>query len=246
MNKIRSHNKFIFCFFGRKIRLNRKKYFSINCAYNKGESDLIIKNNRKIVSQYLNNKKIILPNQIHSNIILNVDKKSLSSLKADALITCRHDILLGILTADCAPIIILGKKYFAIIHAGWKGLINQIIERTIVKFIKLGEDILNLNVFVGPHLKKNSFEVKTDFLEFLQEKIHNYEIFIVRKNKKFFFDFSKLIKLKLLECNIKNFYISNENTFTRPEKFFSHRYCSLNKIKNCGRQISLVGIKNTY
>ena len=246
MNKIESHDKFIFCFFGRKIKFNKKKDFPINCAYNRGDSELVIKNNRKIVSQYLNSKNIILPNQIHSNIVLKVDKNSLSSLKADALITSRDDILLGILTADCAPIIILGVKYFGIIHAGWKGLINQIIERTIIKLNKLGENIINLNVFVGPHLKQNSFEVKSDFLKFLKERINNYEIFILKKNKRFFFDFSKLIKLKLLECKIKNFYISNENTFTSPEKFFSHRYCSLNKIKNCGRQISLVGIKNNY
>ena len=52
------------------------------------------------------------------------------------MITNRKDILLGILTADCAPIIILGNKYFGIIHAGWKGAFSGIIENTISKFKK--------------------------------------------------------------------------------------------------------------
>ncbi len=60
----------------------------------------------------------------------------------------------------------------------------------------------------------------------------------------FFFDFSKLIEEKLKENKIKNFQISDEDTFSNPEKFFSHRYSTINKIKKCGRQISLVGIKN--
>ena len=59
----------------------------------------------------MNSKNIILPNQIHSNIVLKVDKNSLSSLKADALITCRDDILLGILTADCAPILFFDSNF---------------------------------------------------------------------------------------------------------------------------------------
>lgn len=241
MNEIRLYKNYIFCFFSR----NREhKFSSINCAYNSGDSDAVVKKNRNFTSNYLNKKKIILTNQVHSNIVSYVDRNFPKNISSDAMITDRKDILLGILTADCAPIIVLGKKYFGIIHAGWKGLINGIMENTIMKFNSLGETENQLNVFVGPHLSMDSFEVKKDFVDNIKKKIKNYDNFIESKRKKKFFNFSGLIESKLIDLKITNYDISKENTYTNPEKFFSHRYCCVNKIKNCGRQISLVGINN--
>ena len=148
MNEIRLYKNYIFCFFSR----NREdKFSSLNCAYKRGDSDATVENNRNFTSNYLNKNKIVLTNQIHSNIVTYVDRNFSIDISSDAMITNREDILLGILTADCAPIIVLGKKYFGIIHAGWKGLINGIIENTIMKFNSLGETENHLNVFVGPH-----------------------------------------------------------------------------------------------
>ena len=136
MNEIRLYKDYIFCFFTR----NREhKVSSLNCAYNRGDSEATVKKNRSFTSNYLNKNKIILTNQVHSNIVSYVDKNFSKDISSDAMITNRKDILLGILTADCAPIIVLGKKYFGIIHAGWRGLIDGIIENTIMKFNLLGE-----------------------------------------------------------------------------------------------------------
>ena len=243
MNRIESHNNFVFCFFSRNGGISKGNFSSLNCGYKKGDLDLNVKKNRMIASNLLNKKNIIIPPQVHSNVVIKIDKNIHDLKPSDATISNREDILLGILTADCAPIIILGKKYYGIIHAGWKGLINGIIENTIGKILALGEKEDNLKVFVGPHLKRESFEVKKDFIKFLKSKIKNAENFIILKKELLFFDFSKLIESKLIEQKIKNYSISNQNTYSNPDKFFSHRYCLDNKIKNCGRQISLVGIK---
>ena len=80
---------------------------------------------------------VILMNQIHSNKVIFVEKPNSQTLNADGIISNRKDLILGVLTADCAPIVILGKKYFGIIHAGWKGAIGGIIENTIDKIIKM-------------------------------------------------------------------------------------------------------------
>ena len=241
MNQIRLYNNYIFCFFSRK---SENKFSSLNCAFNRGDSDSVVKKNRIFCSNYLNKKPIILTNQFHSNVVSYIDKDISKDIYSDAMITNRKDILLGILTADCAPIIVLGKKYFGIIHAGWKGLINGIIENTIMKFYSLGETENDLNVFVGPHLCLDSFEVKKDFVESIKKKIKNYDNFIINNRQTKKFNFSSLIESKIINLNIVNYNISKENTYTNPDKFFSHRYCFINKIKNCGRQISLVGIKN--
>ena len=241
MNEIRLYKNYIFCFFSRN---REQKFSSLNCAYNRGDSDAIVKKNRNFTSNYLNKKKIILTNQVHSNVVSYVDSNFSKDISSDAMITNRKDILLGMLTADCAPIIVLGKKYFGIIHAGWRGLINGIIENTIIKFNSLGETENDLDVFVGPHLLMDSFEVKRDFIDNIKKKIKNYDNFIESKRQKKIFNFSGLIESKLIDLKITNYDISKENTYTNPEKFFSHRYCYVNKIKNCGRQISLVGINN--
>ena len=241
MNEVRLYKNYIFCFFSR----NREhKFSSLNCAYNRGDSKATVIKNRNFTSNYLNKNKIILTNQVHSNIVSYVDKNFSKDINSDAMITNRNDILLGILTADCAPIIVLGKKYFGIIHAGWRGLIDGIIENTIMKFNTLGETENHLNVFVGPHLSMDSFEVKKEFVDNIKGKVKYYDNFIEGKRQKMFFNFSGLIESKLIDLKIINYEISKENTFSNPKKFFSHRYCYINKIKYCGRQISLVGIKN--
>ena len=181
MNQIRLYNNYIFCFFSRK---SENKFSSLNCAFNRGDSDSVVKKNRIFCSNYLNKKQIILTNQFHSNVVSYIDKDISKDIYSDAMITNRKDILLGILTADCAPIIVLGKKYFGIIHAGWKGLINGIIENTIMKFYSLGETENDLNVFVGPHLCLDSFEVKKDFVEIIKKKIKNYDNFIINNKQK--------------------------------------------------------------
>ena len=71
MNEIRLYKNYIFCFFSR----NREhKFSSLNCAYNRGDSEAIVKKNRNFTSNYLNKNKIILTNQVHSNIVSYVDK----------------------------------------------------------------------------------------------------------------------------------------------------------------------------
>ncbi len=245
MNKLQIYKKFHFCFFTRKGGVSKKSFASLNCAFGNGDLNENVLKNREIASQLFRQKNILVPNQTHSNTVLNIRKdKQIHDFDADALVTSRNDLLLGILTADCAPIIVIGKKMFGIIHAGWKGVLDGIIENTLDEFISNGEKINNLRIFVGPHLKKESFEVKDDFIKILKNKINCSEEFIKLKKNKKFFDFSKLIESKILNYNNKNFYISEIDTFSNPYYFFSHRYCSVNKIKNCGRQISLVGIKN--
>ena len=243
MNKVKFYKNYVFCFFSRNGGASEKDFSSLNCAFKKGDFDQNVKKNRMLASYKLNKKNIILPNQTHSNIVLKVTKNLEYKQSADAIITSRDDYLLGVLTADCAPIVVLGEKNYGIIHAGWKGLINGILENTINKLLSLGEKESNLNVFVGPHLKKKSFEIKDDFIMVLKKKIKDYEEFIIKKDNDKFFDFSGLIESKLLDLKILNYTISKEDTFSNPSKFFSHRYCCVNKIKNCGRQISLVGIK---
>ena len=107
--------------------------------FDKGDSDCIVRNNRKLVSKLFYNKEIIFVNQIHSSKIFIFDNIYPNDIKADGIITKNKNVLLGILTADCAPIILLGNEYFGILHVGWRGLLSNIILNAVNLFIKRGE-----------------------------------------------------------------------------------------------------------
>ena len=142
MNEIRLYKNYIFCFFSR----NREdKCSSLNCAYNRGDSDAIVKKNRNFTSNYLNKNKIILTNQVHSNIVSYVDKNFSKDITSDAMITNRKDILLGILTADCAPVFFIDikKKIICAIHVGWKGAKNNIIKNGVKLMLEYGSKLNN-------------------------------------------------------------------------------------------------------
>ena len=104
-------------FFSRKGGVSEKQFQSLNCSYIDEEKNNV-KTNRNIILNKFKSKKIILMNQVHSNKIIKITTKNPKIIDADGMISKRSDIILGILTADCAPIVILGKSYFGIVHAG--------------------------------------------------------------------------------------------------------------------------------
>ena len=246
MFSIKNKGEYIYCFFNRMGGVSSGSFSSLNCSFNKYDKNTNVKKNREIAKNFISEKKkIIFVNQIHSNKVIFISNDYKNEIyNADAMVSNRKDIILGILTADCAPIVVLSKKNFGIIHAGWKGLISGIIENTFNEFVKRGEALENLKVFVGPHLKTKSFEIKNDFVELLSKKIPDYKNYILRKKNIMKFDFSSLILNIIRGFNIESVEISDEDTFSNNQKFFSYRFYSKQGIKNCGRQISLVSIKD--
>ena len=244
-NKTIFYKDFQYCFFTRNGGVSKKNFSSLNCAFNKGDIEINVKKNREYVhKKFCSKKKIVLINQVHSNKIFFIDKITNQTLTGDGIISKRKDLILGVLTADCAPIVILGKKYFGIIHAGWKGAFSGIIENAINLFIKKGECEEDIFVDVGPHLRKNSFEVKNDFLLNFKKQQINLEKYVSSIKKKLYFDFSLFIVDKIMNFGIDNFNISKIDTYQNNRDFYSFRYYFQKGIKNCGRQISLVSIKD--
>lgn len=106
--------------------------------------------------------------QIHSGIVNTVDKNSHQILEGDALITQDKDLALTVYTADCLPVLIVDplQKSIAAIHAGWKGLENQVIPNTLNALKPSRMD--SLKIWIGPHIKLESFEVGIDVAVRLQ------------------------------------------------------------------------------
>ena len=162
---------------------------SLNCAISSVDEKNNVFKNREIVCKNFGKKTkdLVLVNQTHSNKVVLVNKFSeKKKIIADGIYTKEKGMLLGILTADCAPIIFSSENFVGILHVGWKGLINGIIENLILKLQENGEDKKKIVCSVGPRIMENSFEIKDDFIKkIIKIDIKNKKFILKKKKKKF-------------------------------------------------------------
>jgi hypothetical protein len=238
-------------FFTKKGGFSRNSNSSLNCSYNSNDSKINVYNNRELVCNYhklkIQNLKTI--SQVHGNkvlIINNLEQKT-SNVEADAMVTNKPNIILGILTADCAPVLALDpiNRIVAAIHIGWKGAIKNILSNTIDIFIDMGSDVKNIDIAIGPCIGPKSYEVEEDFYnKFTNTNKHNNKYFVKFNNIKYKFNLPKYIKDEALNIGIreKNIAYINKDTFFEDNIFFSYRRNHIKKIGNCGRMISTISI----
>jgi len=233
-------------FFNKTGGKSNKIYNSLNCGPGSKDNSSNVKKNLQIVKKKIsrNAKNIFLLHQIHSNKFVYIDKKRIfkSKPKADAIITNQKNIPIGVLTADCVPILICDEKnsLIAAIHAGWKGAYKDIISKVINFMIKKGSDHKNITAAVGPAISLKNYQVKENFRrKFLRKDKQNKRFFKI-KYKKLYFDLPNYVKSCLLKNKIKNIELMNIDTFNIHNNFFSaRRALSLNH-DDYGRNISII------
>jgi polyphenol oxidase len=234
------------CFFSRNEGFSKGIYKSLNCGPGSKDSRNHISKNLNFISQQMgvNKKSLILMNQTHSNDVVIVDEKNKKNLNfsCDALVSKIKGIALGVLTADCVPIILYDKrnKIIGVIHSGWKGAFSGIIENTINIFKSLGSKN-EIYATIGPCIGLSSYEVKEDFFKiFIKDNSKNKKYFIAKSDKKFNFNLRKYVENKLKESGIKSIDNVNFDTFKENQNFFSYRRSVLKGDKDYGRCISTI------
>ena len=198
----------------------------------------------KRVSQKMKVKKnnLVLMYQTHSNKVFEIKKSNFKrKIKSDALITKVRGIALGVVTADCVPILIydINNQIIGCIHAGWKGAISGIIENTIKKIKK---NNLNCQFFatIGPCIGKMSYEVDLNFYKKFISKSMKNKIYFSRKNKfKKLFNLRKYVSDKLLKNNVKIDHVKYD-TYVNKNNFFSFRRSQKLGQNDYGRCISVI------
>ncbi|MBR1944100.1 MAG: polyphenol oxidase family protein [Alphaproteobacteria bacterium] len=207
------------------------KGHSLSVGLNIGNDDVAI-NNRQRIADYFGVaiSNLIILNQKHSNIVHvindnNIDKYKFSSIKnalnneGDAIITNIPNLLIGVNTADCAPILLFDeqKHYIAVIHSGWRGTISSIIENTITELKELGCD--SIIASVGPCISKNNLELEKELIPYMYRKKFTTNIDNIKCN----LDMVGLINYKLQNSKvIKNISSVNIDTFSN-KAFYSYR-----------------------
>jgi len=232
------------CFFSKKAGFSKGLYKSLNCG--KGSKDAkknIVKNLNYVARKmFVKKNKLILMSQSHSDNVIEIKNSNYKNkINSDAIITKVKGLALGVLTADCVPIIVYDYKNEIVgcIHAGWKGAFSGIIDNTINKIKKLKP---NNKIFasIGPCIGKNSYEVDLIFYKrFISRSKKNKKFFTSKNKNKKLFDLRKFVANKLKKLKVKVDHV-NRDTFREKTNFFSYRRSCKLKQNDYGRCISVI------
>src|SRR3989338_1697647 len=182
-------------FCSRKGGLSSQPFNSLNLSYNVGDRNDIVSENYKIVGEKLgiNHEHFITVNKYHGDGILIIDEFpenlkefaiKTKNLGNDALITNKPLIPIGILTADCQPIMFLDRKNRAIgiAHAGWRGTVLRIGQKVFGEMKKLyGTNPNDCLIAFGPSIRQCCYEVGEEVIESLKKEFSNWENFVTQK-----------------------------------------------------------------
>ncbi len=181
-------------FFNRQGGVSSGIYKSLNCGIGSYDKKINVIKNLKIVCKKIGctQNKLLLLNQTHSsnfNFIGKNYKYNGERIKGDALITNARKVAIGILTADCAPILFYDskKKIIGAVHAGWRGAYKKILIKIVKYLLKRGSSVKNLNFVIGPCIAQKNYEVGIEFKKkFLKQNIKNKKYFKNIKKKNLF------------------------------------------------------------
>lgn len=221
------------------------KYIEKNYNF-QADSAIEIKKNHEIALQNFGSEfaKINFVYQIHSNKVINLreDLPFMNEPEADALVTNKKNIVLGIKTADCVPVLFADyeNEVIGAAHAGRKGARNGILENTIKAMKDLGAK--NISACIGPCIIQENYEIGPEIYDdFVTENKDNKRFFIdSQKQNHHMFDLPFYVTSKLEELNLSNIYNINHDTYSDKENFFSFRRYTHDKTEAYGSIISLI------
>ena len=235
-------------FFSRNGGVSTKPFNTLNCSLSSNDKKKNIKQNVKRVLNRLefSNHKLITGIPYHCNKVIIINNKNYNNkiYKADGFITKNKNIVLGILTADCAPIFFYDplNQIIGVAHAGWRGCLKNICYKTIQSMKKLGSNNNNINAIIGPCINISNYEVSKDlYKKFINVNKEYKKFFVIKKSGKFFFNLEKTLKYQLKILKINKITMVNEDTFSNHNRYFSHRRSNICNNNETGRMLNVIG-----
>lgn len=237
-------------FFSREGGVSTGIYSSLNCGF--GSKDLVNNvtenRNRVLLEMGMQNGSLLTCNQIHSPNALTIKKPWTikNTPKADGMVTSIPGLVLGILTADCAPVLFADAKLGIIgaAHAGWQGALSGILESTLTEMANLGSCYDDIHVAIGPCISVDSYEVGPEFLKrFLHSSPENSKHFMPSvKEDHYMFDLTSYIESRLQNAGINEIYQTGYDTCRDKSLFYSFRRSILREETDYGRGLSVISI----
>lgn len=234
-------------FFGRQGGVSEGIFASLNCGPGSGDLREHVGENRNRVLTALGGAKLLTLYQIHSPDAVIADKPWERGPQADAMATNVPGLTLGILTADCAPVLFADPQARVIgaAHAGWKGALTGVIASVLEKMESLGADRRRISAAIGPCISQANYEVGPEFIaRFAEADADNTRFFVPSdKPDHWRFDLEGYVVYRLREAGLANIEPLSVCTYARENEFFSFRRATHRGEKDYGRQVSAIVLK---
>lgn len=241
-------------FFGKTGGVSKGIYNGLNCGPGSYDDPEAVAENRKLVAELMGvaPENLLTLHQVHSNICLAVDEPWPEGLRpeADAMVTDVPGLALGVLTADCAPVLFCGKKedgspVIGAAHAGWGGALGGILEATVEKMKARGAKAETIRATIGPAICVQSYEVGDEFVQkFLRHDSENERFFTASVNDgHMMFDLPSYVEQRLRKAGVSQVSDKAVDTYFNEEDFFSFRRSTHRSEPDYGRQISVIVIR---
>lgn len=235
-------------FLGRRGGLSTGIVAGLNAGLGSGdEPDAVAENRRRAVIAIEPGAQLATVYQVHSAdcVIVTAPWPDAQRPHADALVTDRPGLLLGVVTADCAPVLLADPVAGVIgaAHAGWKGAMGGVTDATIAAMEALGATRARIVAAIGPCIAQSSYEVDAAFRDhFLSRQAGNADLFVPGRSGHYQFDLEGYVASRLHSAGIGAVERLRLDTYADPERFYSFRRATHRGEPDYGRQISLIGL----
>ena len=235
-------------FFGRMGGVSRGIYAGLNCGPGSYDDRAAVTENRRrvAVKMGMEPEQLCTLYQVHSpNVVVVQGPLPSPAPQADAMVTDMPGVLLGILTADCAPVLFADADAGVVgaAHAGWKGAHGGVIENTVRAMEVLGAKREAIRAVVGPCIGQSSYEVGPEFMERFEEDARDQFFLRSATPGHFMFDLPAYVVARLRAAGVGNVAVLALDTRSDESRFFSYRRATLQDEPDYGRQISVIGLK---
>lgn len=235
-------------FFTRQGGVSTGIYKGLNCGPGSHDDAENVRTNRHRVIAALGGGELVTVHQVHSPDVVTVTEGFPGERpKADALVTATRGLLLGILTADCGPVLFTDAEARVVgaAHAGWKGAFTGVLENTVAAMEALGAERRRIVAVLGPCIAQPSYEVGPEFVARLVEADAANARFFAPSTKAehAMFSLPAYVQARLADTRIRQIAAVGRDTCALDSEFFSYRRTTLRAEPDYGRQISVIGIR---
>jgi YfiH family protein len=239
-------------FVGRRGGVSAGIFASLNVGLGSSDDPAAVRENRaRAVAAVAPGATLVTLHQVHSNIVVPVTAGMADAERphADALVTATPGLALGILTADCAPILLADADAGVIgaAHSGWKGALHDIAGATVAAMVALGARRENIVAAIGPCIARASYEVDAGFRDRFLADAASHDGFFARGATKsgadrFQFDLEGFVAMRLAAAGVTKVAALGIDTYPDATRWFSYRRTTHAGEPDYGRQLSLIAL----
>ncbi len=234
-------------FFTRKGGISTGIFAGLNCGRGSSDNSEHVTENRHRVAQHMrvSTDCLVSVHQVHSPDVLLVNAPLQSPYQADAMVSDTPGIALGILTADCQPVLLADTDAGIIgaAHAGWKGAKAGVLQNTVDEMVNIGAHRDRIRAAIGPCITQKSYEVGPDFLEAVTRDDPDASTFFEKGQAgKWQFDLPGYGLNMLARAGVKNAAFTGHCTYSDKDRFFSYRRTCHESEPDYGRLIACISL----